>query len=149
MLACIEHVLPCKANVFVDRSWHRPPKKGVETCCVQDSSLNFSTVYFTSCEHGNEITVFTKSTVSSVSSICWMYKLDFPRATQRSHFRGALPRQHVLSLCPATVDHGMCNMGQSYSLFCGELWLSLSWLYRDTGQNSLEAKHECVGLDRL
>ena len=51
-----------------------------------------------------------------------MHKLDFPRATQRSYFRGALPRQHVLSLCPATVDHGMCNMGQLFSV----LWRALA-----------------------
>lgn len=50
----------------------------------------------------------------------------FSQSSPTHYFRGMLPRQHVLSLCQATVDHGMCNMGQSYSLFCGELWLSLS-----------------------
>lgn len=52
-------------------------------------------------------------------------KLDFPRAAQHSYFSGVLPRQHVLSLCPATVNRGMCNMGKLFSVLLRALAVSV------------------------
>lgn len=60
----------------------------------------------------------------SISSACPLfekYKLDSPRATQHSYFRGALPGQHVLFLlsadsCPRPVLVAVVRTGLGPSL---------------------------------
>lgn len=111
MLAPAEHVLPCKANVLVSLSWiivSIDLQRRELKYAVLAASLRFRLLHVISCKHG--IDTHLQFSVDSFPSIYPMRKLDFPRATQHSYFTAPLPRQHVLSLCPASwprrVLHG-------------------------------------------
>lgn len=129
MLAPVERVLPCKANVLVSLSWiilSIDLQRRELKYAVFAASLRFSLLHVISCKHVIDMHYFPQ--------FCWF--TPWYLLTAQARFSQSNPTQLFLcTVATATcfvpfvqqVDHGVCYMGQLFSV-CGELWLSLPWL---------------------